>query len=311
MTITLTPDAGLAANTTALGAFQRAANTWSNLFADPINVNINAGLAALASPTTIGSTNATFLSGGYTTVRNAVVNDAADEPGNAIVASLPTAVQFSAFVPAGFGLSGAILLTSANAKALGFTPLVATDGTITFNSLFSFDYDNSDGVGAGLIDFETVALHEIGHVLGFISAVDTVDALRANNQTGSFAFTTLDLFRFNVANNPTTAAQFTTNTRSFVPGAAAVFSDSVSSWAMSTGVATGDGHQASHWKDDGITGNYLGVMDPTLPSGVVEPLTFADMRAFDLIGYELVPEPATYALVGLCLAAIVARRKRT
>jgi len=46
---------------------------------------------------------------------------------------------------------------------------------MTFNSEFNFDYDSSDGITAGYYDFETVALHEIGHVLGFVSVVDAID----------------------------------------------------------------------------------------------------------------------------------------
>ena len=50
--------------------------------------------------------------------------------------------------------------TKANLKALGFQGLDAafgvSDATMQFNSNFTFDYDNSDGVGAGLVDFETV-----------------------------------------------------------------------------------------------------------------------------------------------------------
>ena len=60
----------------------------------------------------------------------------------------------------------------------------------------------------------------------------------------------LDLFRFNIANTPSNAAAFTSTPRELRPGQTSVTSDTSNSWLMSTGVAHGDGRQASHWKDN-------------------------------------------------------------
>ena len=214
--IVINAGASLAANTEALAAFNRAATTLGSWFTDPITVNIDANLASFPAGV-LGSTSTTLLAGDYTTIRNQMVFDAANEADDAIVAALPTFGQFSALVPAGFSFTGNIVLSSANAKALGIdvAPIIGSnpDGIITFSSNFAFDYDNSDGVGAGLLDFETVALHELVHVLGFNSWVDFIDG---SSPTATF-FTTLDLFRFGANNAPTNAAEFTTNARNFVP----------------------------------------------------------------------------------------------
>jgi hypothetical protein len=318
--INIIPDAGLAANTAALAAFNRAATTLGSRFSDPITVNINANLGSLGAGI-IGSASSTLLLGGYTTVRNLMVADAAGEADDAIVAALPTAAQFSATMPTGFGLTGNVLLSSANAKALGVDVSsiigLSPDGTITFSSDFAFDYDNSDGVSAGLIDFETVALHELVHALGFISSVDQIDQLVGSSPVVRIDFTTLDMFRFAANNAPTNASEFTSKPRNFVPGAAsgAVTSDVANAWAMSTGVTKGDGRQASHWKDDDITGIHVGIMDPTLSFGLAFGLTDADIRALDLIGWDqvdaaAVPEPASILLLGSGLVAVIRNRKR-
>lgn len=297
---------GLSSNTAALAAFQRAALQWKAFISDPITVNINANLAALGTGI-IGSTSSVILQAGYNTLRNQLVADAADEPDDAIVSFLPTAAQFTATVQSGKSLTGNLVATKANLKAMGFTGLDGSFGTndasITFSSNFSFDYDNSDGVGAGLMDFESVAAHEIGHALGFFSAVDDADAGATSLQPSM-----LDLFRFqdNSANDPSNSSQFTTFARNLVPGATAIFDDTTHEWLMSTGVNGGDGRQASHWKDN----LGLGMMDPTLSYGEISSITATDLRAFDLIGYEIIPEPSCIAAITLGGLILGARRKR-
>jgi hypothetical protein len=298
--IVIAPGSGLSSNTSALAAFNRAASQWSAFISDPIAITINADLSTTAPGggvfpgTVIGSTAGVNLQGSYTTVRNAMVSDGGAQPAaanNAILASLPTSAQFLANVPSGRSLNGNIVSTKANFKALGFTGLDGTigvsDGQIVFNSAFSFDFDNSDGVTPGQMDFETVAAHEIGHALGFTSAVDVLDQTTAASLP-TFGFTTLDMFRFSrTGANPTSAASFTTTARNFVPGADVVTDDTSDEFRMSTGLSLGDGNQASHWKDDALTGAYVGMMDPTLSFGTTQKLTYADLRAMDLIGYDL------------------------
>jgi len=321
LTIDIDPGSGLSGNAAALSAFQRAANQWASHFSDPITVTIKANLTDMGSGSIIGSTAPVVLQGGYATIRTAMVNDAALDPDDGIAAFLPTATQFSALVPNGFGLNGLMLGTKANFKALGFANLDASfgvmDATITFNSGFSFDYDNSNGVLGDAIDFETVAAHEIGHVLGFVSIVDTVDSYLAEHKTFSIEPTPLDLYRFADGTqwDPVTTTDFTYDPRNLVPGYAAVFDDLTHEWAMSTGAYYGDGNQASHWKDNGLTGFLIGLMDPTLAYGQVINLTEADLRALDLIGYDTrrVPLPTSILLLGTGLAclAIFQRRSQT
>ena len=64
-------------------------------------------------------------------------------------------------------------------------------------------------------------------------------------------------------------------------------------------------------KDDGITGVHIGVMDPTLAFGQVFTVAESDLRALDLIGYEIapVPEPGSI-LVAARLIGLAGWRER-
>lgn len=331
--IVINAGAALAANPAALAAFNRAAAQWEAFIADPITVTIDADLSDTLDAGVIGSASSVIVSLDYTLIRNALVADAAGEADDGIVASLPTAAQFSAFLPTGFGLDGNLSANKANIKALGGTgfdaAFGATDATITFNSDFSFDFDNSDGVGFGLFDFETVAAHEIGHALGFTSVVDEIDTLIAARDMGTdisgSALTisprTLDLFRFEdgSANDPNSAAEFTTAARNLVPGDVAIFDEVLvtaitgGEGRLSTGLTQGDGRQASHWRDNNLSGVLIGALDPTLAPGEVFAITAADARVLDLIGYDIlspIPEPSSALLVVFASAACLIRRRR-
>lgn len=319
--IVLRPGAALAGRPDALAAFARAAALWETRLADPIQVVIDADLALLSSGV-IGQASSTLLFGDdFAEIRDKMILDALGEGGDAAVEALPNFSQISFALPTGRTLWDSLVATQANLKALGFTGLEAVSGqekdaTITFNSAFSFDFDNRDGVSASTVDFETAAAHEIGHALGFISSVDGLNEFVAGDET-RVRITPLDLFRFGpgAGANPSNAAQFTNFARELRPGRAAHFDDFQNEWSLSTGTNRangGDGNQASHWKADDLTGRFIGLMDPTLASGVFYGPTAADFRALDAIGYKVVPEPGILSLLatGSLLGLLRGRRRR-
>lgn len=188
-------------------------------------------------------------------------------------------------------------ISAPNARALGIVadisdpnlvPLGQGDAGIGFNSAFQFDFNPDDGISSSLTDFDSVASHEIGHALGFIS--DSGDA--------ASPITVWDLFRFRPA--AASLATFATALRVMSLGGSQVFfSNQTSTFAtlelsLSTGgpdpgPSDGDGRQSSHWKDDALfsTRPYIGVMDPTLGRGIRRTISENDVMAIDLFGYSI------------------------
>lgn len=211
-----------------------------------------------------------------------------------------------------------VRLNRANAKAIGLVAAndVAEDAAITFSSDFTFDFDPSDGIDAGAIDFVGVAIHEIMHAMGFESGVDILDG-NSPGTAGPFA---ADLFAYvspldftrHSADSLLAGADldWTADTRtklySIDGGTTTLIAD-----AWSTGVTHGDGRQASHWRD----GLGIGIMDPTaMPAGSLNVVSGNDLQALDVIGWNAavspVPEPSTLGMAGLAVAGLVWSRRR-
>ncbi len=278
----------------ATAALNLAGSSWSTKLLDPVTINIAINMTNLNNARVIGNASSQDLYSSYSELGNALVSDASNEANDAIVNYLPTANQFSTYLPTGITNTGYLMATKADFKALSDSTTYASfldsqfginDGTINFNSGFAFDYDASNGITAGTMDFETVAAHEIGHILGFVSIVDEIDSMLKKNQTGAITPYLLDLFRFGTDAVPTTTAEFSTMSRDLRPGVASYFNDLSVQVPFSTGSFTGDGNQASHWKDSST--NLWGIMDPTLAYGQIAAISSNDLRALDLIGYEV------------------------
>jgi hypothetical protein len=139
--IQIVPGPTLARNDAALAAAERAAEQWEQWLRDPVRIRIDADLANLESGV-IAQASSHTSGYRYNTVLEALRSDAADELDDHLVRWLPSLDQIDFRLPEGWDASGLVLLTSANAKALGipnYWSFRRADGTIHFNLEMDFD----------------------------------------------------------------------------------------------------------------------------------------------------------------------------
>ncbi|MEO1621667.1 MAG: NF038122 family metalloprotease, partial [Cyanobacteria bacterium J06632_3] len=197
-----------------------------------------------------------------------------------------------------------IMLTSAQAKALGMDEAItldngttwnrdlvvpdALDGYIVINQSYDWNYDflREGAAPESTLDFLSLALHEIGHQLGFVSGLDGLLDINQlhSGETQIGGITALDLFRHTVDStgieNPDGAVSDLTI------GANAYFSvdgGTTNLGLFSTGQG-GDGFQAAHWKR---MKDAMGIFDPTLAYQERLSLTELDLQAIDALGYDV------------------------
>ncbi|MEP7101095.1 MAG: NF038122 family metalloprotease [Burkholderiales bacterium] len=309
-----------------LAAFQTAASYWSSKLTDKVTIYIDIAFDALPQ-FVLGGTSSTFTTANYSTIRGAMVADAKSSLDASAVANLQTGPALSFYATQGdltsrFDNDGStnntlLGLTTANAKALGLatnTSVSKPDANITFATGYAGDfvYTRAGGVPADKIDFITVAEHEIGHALGFVSGVDDIDyCAGANNVCGlpnsanrfedDWWYEPLDLFRYSAKGQMDVRV-----------GGTPYFSADGGSTGIeffSTGETYGDGWQASHFGPNSNT-----LMRAFVGDGEFYDASYADLAAMDVIGWDVaaVPEPETYAmmLAGLGVVGWAARRRR-
>ena len=283
----------------AEAALIRAATAWENVITSPITIYLDVDYGAtnfgqtwpsgvLASTSSPSLTNAS-----YPTVRNTLLAGANTAEKLNIYNLLP-----AGSVPTDTGNATTMFVSASIARAIGMLSPTAqpTDNRarIAFNSLTTnYDFDRSDGLTG--TDFEAVAIHEIGHALGFVSRSGTSgsgtitphmwDLYRFRTGTTSATFTNAQ--RIMTIGGPTANSQFY-----FVPGATQLgLSDGGPSQSTNNNA---DGNQSSHWRQASKNNNVLiGIMDPRIPAGVQRDIMPNDLAAMNVFGYNSNGVPQT------------------
>ncbi len=288
LTITLRATQQLEGFPQAKAAFIRAAAAWEALIKNPLTIIMDVDFGTTRFGTAfpsgvLGATSSQALKDptGYANVRSKLIAGATSDQERSLYNALP-----SGNLPTDLGTSQSVTAPSALWRAIGELPAVANPTTETdygplpaigFNSTFTYDFDPSNGIDAGKMDFEAVCIHEIGHALGFTSIAST--------QSSTPNASIWDLFRFSPG---VTTNTFSTAQRILSAGGQQVFFAGNATLQLSTGVnSPGDGRQTSHWKDDQLTTQHVGIMDPTLPNSVRFEITQNDKDAINAMGYEL------------------------
>jgi hypothetical protein len=346
-------DIGGVTGSKAQQGFDIAARYWESVLTNNVTMNIQVGFSALG-PNILGGTRTTLqefvpMQSYYSLLAANTNKSALDVQALANLSPLNANGGVQVLVPgysnaatkdgvtAGYDsrladttqpIGNTIAIASSNYKALlnNNSNASGIDANIQFSSTFAFDVDPTDGISAGTYDFIGVAVHEIGHALGFLSGVEDFDA--SSGQTGfkpddywwGYA---ADMFRYSGTNK----LDWTYGTDSYfsLDRGASVYQDGY--W--STGSDKGDGWQASHWKEPNVACRDLrGIMNPYICGGVMDDAKALDLALLDAVGWNTnvnvtnnpgysfstaqmyrsfssaVPEPASWAMMIFGMGAV-------
>jgi hypothetical protein len=284
--------------------FETAGNVWASHLTDDVTVNLHVGVSNNLPGNAVGGA----LPGmqafqGYDKFYHALNNDKLSADDYTATSNLyirnqgDTYLRYSASLENGSAWNGTkVSLTNANAKALGLLGNSSgLDGTILMSNLtgtgyqWNYDYSRQGTASAQSLDFLSVALHEIGHTLGFISGIDSVKKSASlstyhENVDRLSKTTSLDIFRYSGYSDTGKRLDLAAGADTYFSidrgkTQIAQFAQGTQDWSFGA-----DGFQGSHWQNQT---DALGIMGPTIRGGERRSVLGLDLRAMDVIGWNL------------------------
>jgi hypothetical protein len=228
----------------------------------------------------------------YPQLRETLLGGAATSQEAAIYASLPqdfllTDRGATQNIAAPTSLFRSLGLLESDADPAAERATLGEPPAISFNSAFPFDFDPRDGIDSDKIDFEGLALHQIGHLLGFVS--ETTEGLA----TTPVFVTPWDLLRSrsSVTTNRFTAAQLISNAgvepQDFTGDHPILLSVKPSNHPGSDALQS-----ASHWRNESSGNHDFGLMEAIARFGQRLTITQNDLRALAYLGHSVELTPA-------------------
>ena len=205
LTIILRATAALEQNQPAKAAFIRAAAAWESLISSPVTLYMDVDFG----PTNFGEAWPENVLGLTSSPPTTGLNF--DALRRHLIATASSTAKLTAYnalpansLPTDLGNVTSVQVAKSIARAIGFSDPTAlsTDAAarIGFNSqLVNYDFDGTEPITG--TDFEAVAIHEIGHALGFTSRSGF-----PTNQSGTVTPAMWDLYRFRAGTTPATFA---------------------------------------------------------------------------------------------------------
>lgn len=305
--------------------FEMAGEFWSQYLTDNVSVNIHVEISDRLPENVMGGAIPAIESNVlYKDYRHNLKRDVVSDIDRSVRRNQQDETdKFTAFFTSQYENDGYkvdnneyMQMTRSNAKALDLIDPVSNDldGYVVMRDLdgfgdgslndvsWSYDY-LGDTVASDSLDFLSVAIHEVGHILGFISGVDQSgwlaerNNLNEGNEDDYYSdlvgnlnnATPLDMIRFSDASYQASGDGENWIDMSVGGNPYLSFTGSGGEAVayFSTGSNTslgGDGYQASHWKQQA---NAVGIMDPVIAKGQKRETSELDLQSFDAIGWDV------------------------
>ncbi len=297
-----------------IAAFEMAGKIWSSYLTDNVTINIAVDVQKDFAGNTIAGAIARSNDYWFSTYADALKDDADPTSTDQTVVRSHTVngssfeARYDAIVSNRLVSSqqtgSKLSINSANAKSVGSVGrgidtkasnvldgyIVMRDLTGT-NTSWSYNFNRQNTVAANSVDFIGVAIHEIGHVLGFQSSIDRPWIGASNLSSSEYKLalrervnqaSPLDLFRY--SNKSRVGSEINIDLSVGGNQYFGLGTDGATFVGrFDNGVDTtrgGNGFQASHWQSGGI-------MDAEIHRGQTAAITGLDLIAFDAIGWDI------------------------